>query len=234
MSLDDSNLLSLSTNNSYLLSIDSATGIPDSGFGNDGKIDLTLGLGRPVDRGQYGVVSPPLVSNNKVVVNSIVVDGPRNKEAPPGHVRAFDPLTGDLEWMFNTIPQAGEFGNDTWLEGSSEYSGNTNAWTIMSADDELGIVYLPIGTPTNDWYGGLRQGDNLFAESLVAVDINDGELLWHFQMVHHDIWNYDNPTAPVLMDLNVEDISIGIFFLAFSRTLSIFISVLRSSKDRFM
>ena len=196
------------TNNSYLWSIDSATGIPDSGFGNDGKIDLTLGLGRPVDRGQYGVVSPPLVSNNKVVVNSIVVDGPRNKEAPPGHVRAFDPLTGDLEWMFNTIPQAGEFGNDTWLEGSSEYSGNTNAWTIMSADDELGIVYLPIGTPTNDWYGGLRQGDNLFAESLVAVDINDGELLWHFQMVHHGVWDYDLPAAPTLIDINVDGRSI--------------------------
>jgi quinoprotein glucose dehydrogenase len=192
------------TNNSYLWSIDSVTGIPDNEFGNGGKIDLTLGLNRGVDRSQYGVVSPPLVSNNKVVVNSIVIDGPRNKEAPPGHVRAFNPLTGDLEWMFNTIPQAGEFGNDTWLNGSWEYSGNTNAWTIMSADDDLGIVYLPIGTPTNDWYGGLRHGDNLFAESLVAVDINNGELLWHFQMVHHGVWDYDLPAAPTLININVD------------------------------
>ena len=106
--------------------------------------------------------------------------------------------------MFNTIPQAGEIGNETWLEDSWEYTGNTNAWTIMSADDELGIVYLPIGTPTNDWYGGLRKGDNLFAESLVAVDRDSGELLWYFQMVHHGVWDYDLPAAPTLIDINVE------------------------------
>ena len=196
------------TNNSYLWSIDSNSGLPDPEFGENGRVDLTLGLGREVDRSQYGVVSPPLVSNNKVIVNSIVIDGPRNKEAPPGHVRAFNPHTGEIEWKFNTIPQVGEFGNDTWLEGSWEYSGNTNAWTIMSADDELGIVYLPIGTPTNDWYGGLRKGDNLFAESLVAVDVKNGELLWHFQMVHHGVWDYDLPAAPTLIDITVDDRSI--------------------------
>ena len=192
------------TNNSYLWSIDALTGLPDRSFGEQGRIDLTEGLGRPVDRGIYGVVSPPLVSGDRVIVNSIVVDGPRNKEAPPGHVRAFNPVSGELEWMFNTIPQAGEVGNETWLEDSWEYTGNTNAWTIMSADDELGIVYLPIGTPTNDWYGGLRKGDNLFAESLVAVDRDSGELLWYFQMVHHGVWDYDLPAAPTLIDINVE------------------------------
>ena len=192
------------TNNSYLWSIDALTGLPDKSFGEQGRIDLTEGLGRPVDRGIYGVVSPPLVSGDRVIVNSIVVDGPRNKEAPPGHVRAFNPVSGELEWMFNTIPQAGEVGNETWLEDSWEYTGNTNAWTIMSADDELGIVYLPIGTPTNDWYGGLRKGDNLFAESLVAVDRDSGELLWYFQMVHHGVWDYDLPAAPTLIDINVE------------------------------
>ena len=196
------------TNNSYLWSIDSNSGLPDPEFGENGRVDLTLGLGREVDRSQYGVVSPPLVSNNKVIVNSIVIDGPRNKEAPPGHVRAFNPHTGEIEWKFNTIPQVGEFGNDTWLEGSWEYSGNTNAWTIMSSDDELGIVYLPIGTPTNDWYGGLRKGDNLFAESLVAVDVKNGDLLWHFQMVHHGVWDYDLPAAPTLIDITVDDRSI--------------------------
>ena len=196
------------TNNSYLWSIDSNSGLPDPEFGENGRVDLTLGLGREVDRSQYGVVSPPLVSNNKVIVNSIVIDGPRNKEAPPGHVRAFNPHTGEIEWKFNTIPQVGEFGNATWLDGSWEYSGNTNAWTIMSADDELGIVYLPIGTPTNDWYGGLRKGDNLFAESLVAVDVKNGDLLWHFQMVHHGVWDYDLPAAPTLIDITVDDRSI--------------------------
>lgn len=196
------------TNDSALWSIDAATGEPDSNFGDGGKIDLSQGLGREIDKTQYGVVSPPLVTNNRVVVNSIVLDGGRTKEMPPGHVRAFNPRTGDLEWMFKTIPQAGEFGNDTWEDGSWEYSGNTNSWTIMSSDDELGIVYIPIGTPTNDWYGGLRKGDNLFAESLVAVRAEDGELLWHFQMVHHGVWDYDLPAAPTLVDITVDGRSI--------------------------
>jgi quinoprotein glucose dehydrogenase len=157
------------TNDSNLWSIDAETGEPDPAFGDNGKIDLTKGLGREIDKSAYGVVSPPLVTNGRVVVNSIVADGGRTKQMPPGNVRAFNPETGELEWMFKTIPQQGEFGNDTWEDGSWEYSGNTNSWTIMSSDDELGIVYIPIGTPTNDWYGGLRKGNNLFAESLVAV-----------------------------------------------------------------
>jgi len=192
------------TNDSTLWSIDVASGEPDPNFGDEGRIDLSLGLGREIDKAQYGVVSPPLVTNNRVVVNSIVLDGGRTKEMPPGHVRAFNPVTGELEWMFKTIPQAGEFGNDTWEDGSWEYSGNTNSWTIMSADDELGIVYIPIGTPTNDWYGGLRKGDNLFAESLVAVRAETGELLWHFQTVHHGVWDYDLPAAPTLVDITVD------------------------------
>ena len=192
------------TNDSTLWSIDVASGEPDTNFGVDGRIDLSLGLGREIDKSRYGVVSPPLVTNNRVVVNSSVADGGRTKEMPPGHVRAFNPVTGDLEWMFKTIPQAGEFGNDTWEDGSAEYSGNTNSWTIMSADDELGIVYIPIGTPTNDWYGGLRKGDNLFAESLVAVSAETGERLWHFQMVHHGVWDYDLPAAPTLVDITVD------------------------------
>lgn len=192
------------TNDSRLWSVDASTGEPDPNFGDNGSIDLSQGLGREINKSQYGVVSPPLVTNNRVIVNSIVLDGGRTKEMPPGHVRAFNPRTGDLEWMFKTIPQAGEFGNETWEDGSWEYSGNTNSWTIMSADDELGIVYIPIGTPTNDWYGGLRKGDNLFAESLVAVRASDGERLWHFQMVHHGVWDYDLPAAPTLVDITVD------------------------------
>ena len=122
---------------------------------------------------------------------------------PPGHVRAFNPETGAIEWMFETIPQAGQYGYESWENGSAEYTGNTNVWTMMSADDELGIVYLPIGTPTNDWYGGLRHGDNLFAESLVALDVQSGARLWHFQMVHHGVWDYDLPAAPTLVDIEV-------------------------------
>ncbi|MFT6294796.1 MAG: quinoprotein glucose dehydrogenase [Glaciecola sp.] len=194
----------LATNDSYLWSIDAVSGEPDPSFADAGKLDLAQGLGREIDRRQYGVVSPPLITNNRVVVNSIINDGPTTKEMPPGNVRAFNPETGALEWMFKTIPQAGEFGNETWEDGSWEYTGNTNSWTIMSADDELGIVYIPIGTPTNDWYGGLRKGDNLFAESLLAVRADNGERIWHYQMVHHGVWDYDLPAAPTLVDINVD------------------------------
>ena len=194
----------LATNDSYLWSIDAVSGKPDPSFADQGKLDLAQGLGREIDRRQYGVVSPPLITNNRIVVNSIINDGPTTKEMPPGNVRAFNPETGALEWMFKTIPQAGEFGNETWEDGSWEYTGNTNSWTIMSADDELGIVYIPIGTPTNDWYGGLRKGDNLFAESLLAVRADNGERIWHYQMVHHGVWDYDLPAAPTLVDINVD------------------------------
>ncbi len=192
------------TYDSYLWSLDAETGEPDAAFGDGGRIDLTLGLGRTFERVLYGVVSPPLVSNGVVVVNSTVHDAPGSIEMPPGHVRAFNPDSGEMEWIFHTIPQAGEFGNETWENGSWEYTGNTNSWTIMSADDELGIVYIPIGTPTNDWYGGKRLGDNLFAESLVALRADTGERVWHFQTIHHGLWDYDLPAAPTLLDITVD------------------------------
>lgn len=203
-SSEEKNRVFFATNDATLWSLDALTGLPDINFGVGGKVDLSLGLGRDIDKRQYGVVSPPLVTNDIVVVNSIINDGPTKKEMPPGNVRGFNPHTGEVVWMFETIPQAGAFGNETWENGSWEYTGNTNSWTIMSADDELGIVYLPIGTPTNDWYGGLRHGDNLFAESLVAVKAKTGERLWHFQMVHHGVWDYDLPAAPTLVDLVVD------------------------------
>lgn len=200
----DKQRLFFATYDAYLYAVDARSGLPDSGFGSDGRVDLTLGLGREVDRQEYGVISPPLVTNNKVVVNSAISDGPRSLTMPPGDVRAFNPETGALEWTFHTIPKPGEFGNDTWQDSSWEYTGNTNSWTIMSADDEAGIVYIPIGTPTNDWYGGKRLGDNLFAESLVAVRAATGERIWHFQMVHHGLWDYDLPAAPTLVDITVD------------------------------
>lgn len=194
----------VATSDSYLWAIDARTGQPISGFSEEGRIDLTEGLRREVDRQEYTMMSPPLVIGDVVIVGSSINDVPRNKTAPPGDVRAYDVRTGELRWTFHTVPQPGEFGNETWEDGSWEYTGNTNVWTIMSADEELGLVYLPVGTPTNDWYGGHRLGDNLFAESLVALDAATGERVWHFQLVHHGVWDYDPPAAPILADIRVD------------------------------
>ena len=130
-------------------------------------------------------------------------DRPRFKEWPPGYVQAFDVRTGTLKWVFHTIPVDGEFGADTWKEGSNRYTGNANVWSMLSGDDELGHVYLPITTPTSDYWGGYRKGDNLFAESIVAVDVETGQRVWHFQAVHHGIWDFDFPAAPTLLDITV-------------------------------
>jgi quinoprotein glucose dehydrogenase len=192
------------TNDARLWSLDAATGKPDPAFGENGVVDLTVGLGREIDRKRYSVISAPMIIDNTVVVGSSIWDGPREKEAPPGHVRGFDVQTGEQNWIFHTIPQKGEVGVETWEDDAWVYSGNTNVWTLMSADPELGYVYLPTSTPTNDWYGGARLGDNLFAESLVCVDARTGERVWHFQMVHHGLWDYDLPAAPNLVDIVVD------------------------------
>ena len=196
------------TNNAYLWALDAATGQPIQDFGDAGRVDLTLGLGKPVDRKVYSVISAPTVVAGVVVVGSSIMDGPKNKEMPPGHVRAFDPLTGEQVWIFETIPQGQAFGSDTWENESWRYTGNANVWTGISADPELGYVYLPTGTPTNDWYGGHRLGDNLFAESLICLDARTGKRVWHFQMVHHGLWDYDLPAAPTLMNIVVNGESI--------------------------
>ena len=120
-----------------------------------------------------------------------------------GYVRGYDARTGKRLWIFHTIPQRGEFGYDTWLEGSAEYNGNTGVWAQMSADPELGLVYVPVEMPTGDYYGGNRPGDNLFADSLVALDVKTGKRKWHFQTVHHDVWDWDLACAPILFDMTV-------------------------------
>ena len=192
------------TNDAHLWSIDAKTGEPDVEFGDGGKTDLTIGLGRGVDRKSYSVISAPTIVGDIVVVGSSIQDGPKTKEMAPGHVRGFNVKTGRQQWIFHTIPQKGEVGVESWENNAWMYSGNTNVWTLMSADPELGYVYLPIGTPTNDWYGGDRLGDNLFAESLVCVDAKTGKRVWHFQMVHHGVWDYDLPAAPTLVDITVD------------------------------
>ncbi len=197
------------TGDGYLIALDADTGEPINEFGTNGRVDLTVGLRRPIDRALYAVSSPPVICRNVVVVGGTVLDAfgigsKPQQEMPPGDVRGFDVRTGQSQWTFETIPQVGSFGNETWQENSWETTGNTNVWTWMSADENLGYVYLPVSTPTNDFYGGERKGDNLFAESLVCLDAETGERVWHFQMVHHGIWDYDLPAAPNLVDVTVE------------------------------
>ncbi|MEC9223904.1 MAG: pyrroloquinoline quinone-dependent dehydrogenase [Pseudomonadota bacterium] len=195
------------TGDGYLLQVDAVTGEPIEEFGNSGRVDLIAGIPRARRRApiNYSITSSPMIIRDVIVVGSAISDQPEYKEMPPGHVRGFDVHTGELLWTFHTIPQPGELGNDTWENGSWEYSGHANVWTLMSADEETGYVYLPIGSPTNDFYGGHRLGDNLFANSLVALDATTGNRVWHYQFVHHDIWDSDLPAAPNLIDITVDE-----------------------------
>lgn len=188
----------------YLLSIDPATGRLDPDFGRGGRVDLKRGLGRTIDPSLYAVSSPPVVVGDVVVIGSAMTEGTDFREAPPGHVRGFNVRTGEMQWIFHTIPQPGEYGADSWPENAWEFTGGANVWTMMSADEELGLVYLPVGTPVPDYYGGHRLGDNLFANSLVALNAKTGERVWHYQMVHHSVWDYDPPAAPNLINIIID------------------------------
>ena len=201
----------MTTANAFLWSIDAETGEPDLSFGIGGKADLTLGLGREVDRSMIAHSAAVPIVGNTVIIGSVVYDQPmfdmvpeKLTDLPPGHVRGFDLNTGEQKWIFHTIPQPGELGNDTWLDDSWEVTGATNIWTMISVDPELGYAYLPVGNPGNDFYGGQRLGDNLFGTSLVAVDTETGERVWHYQIVHHELWDYDPPAAPTLVDITVD------------------------------
>ncbi len=200
----DEERIFISTGGRQLVSIDAKTGKADPNFGTDGWVDLLLDLGRKVNARNIGDNKPPVVCRDTVIVGSIIMDFPTTKKNPPGFVRGYDVRTGKQKWIFHSIPQAGEFGNDTWENDSWKYTGNTNVWSLMTCDEELGYVYLPFGTPTSDYYGGHRHGDNLFAESLVCLDAETGERVWHFQGVHHGIWDYDFPCAPNLVDITVD------------------------------
>lgn len=189
----------------HLVALDAATGdqVPD--FGNNGIVDLQEGLRLSPGREDIDITLtfPGLVANDVIVVGAahLVSMRPPSADNVKGDIRGFDARTGKLLWTFKTVPEPGEFGYDTWLNGSAEYTGNTGVWAPMSADPELGIVYLPVEAPTGDRYGGDRPGDNLFGNSLVALDIRTGERLWHYQLIHHDIWDWDNPSAPILANL---------------------------------
>jgi quinoprotein glucose dehydrogenase len=195
-----------------LVELDAKTGAPIQPFGRNGIIDLkevaVYGNRQPIDpvTGEIGVHSTPAVTRDGVVlVGSSFREGgtPKTHNNTKGLVQAFDVRTGKRLWIFNTIPRPGEFGSDTWLNDSWAINGNVGVWNQIAVDEDLGIAYLPVETPTSDFYGGLRPGDNLFAESIVAVDLKTGQRKWHFQLVHHPIWNMDIAAAPILADINV-------------------------------
>jgi quinoprotein glucose dehydrogenase len=194
-----------------LVELNAKTGQPIASFGTNGVVDLKQGVvygnRQPIDleTGEIGVHSTPAIAKDIVVVGSAFREGatvPTHNNTN-GLVRAFDVRTGKLLWTFNTIPRPGELGNDTWENDSWSVNGNTGVWTQISIDEDLGIAYLPVETPSSDFYGGHRPGNNLFAESLVAVDLRTGQRKWHYQFVHHPIWNFDNCCASLLLDINV-------------------------------
>lgn len=187
-----------------LVALNAHTGRPVAGFGKDGVVDMLKALDFEFGgdlQGRLSNTSPVIISHDTIVVGPSM--GRLNKVNVKGDVLAFDVRTGSKKWNFHTIPRKGEVGYETWLNGSAEYTGNAGVWGPFSVDEELGYVYLAVEAPTNDVYGGARPGNNLFSSSLVCVDIRTGQRLWYQQLVHHDIWDYDNPAHPILVDLNV-------------------------------
>jgi len=191
-----------------LAELNAKTGLPIPGFGPNGtgRIDLTEGLDRTVVKpGQIGASSPAIVIRDTVVVGAALLAGtaPSSKENVPGYIRGFDVHTGKRLWTFRTIPRPGEFGNESWENDSWTYTGNTGAWPPLSADEELGYLYIPVEAPTSDFYGAHRPGNTLFSDSLVCLDARTGKRIWHYQLVHHDIWDWDIAAPPVLLDITV-------------------------------
>ena len=203
---DDKRLIVI-TPDFHLVALDPAVGEPIEGFGEGGSVDLMVGIrGEVNDNSSIGNSSPATIVGDTIIV------GPAHATAffPPsranikGDVRGYDARSGELKWTFHTIPEAGEPGYETWLEGSAEYTGNAGVWAPMSADLERGLVYLPVEGALGDFFGAARPGANLYGSSIVCLDAGTGELVWHYQLVHHDIWDWDTPTAPILMDIEVD------------------------------
>jgi quinoprotein glucose dehydrogenase len=190
-----------------LVALDARTGVPIPSFGDHGIVDLKKGLPRADDlaKASVGSSSPPVIVADVVVVGVSFTAGgaPPSMKAIPGWIRGYDARTGALKWTFHTVPQAGDLGTDTWEDESWRYTGNTGVWTPFSADAARGYVYLPVEAATGDFYGGHRHGNNLFSDALVCLDATTGKRIWHYQIVHHDIWDYDLPAPPVLADITV-------------------------------
>ncbi len=192
-----------------LIALDAKTGALIPSFGKAGVVDLKLDDDQTffpdLTTGEIGIQSAPVVAKDTVIIGAAFREGmtPKSMRNNRGYVRGFDVRTGKRLWIFHTIPIKGEFGYDTWLDGSAEYTGNTGVWTQISVDEQLGLVYLPVESPTGDYYGGHRPGSNLFGESLVCVDLRTGQRKWHYQLVHHPLWDMDISSAPILADINV-------------------------------
>jgi len=192
-----------------LIALDAKTGVPIQSFGDNGAVDLKLNDDQTIfldlTTGEIGLQSAPVVAANTVIIGASFREGmtPKSMKNNKGYVRGFDVRSGKRLWIFHTIPMKGEFGYDTWLNGSADYTGNTGVWTQISVDEKLGLVYLPVESPTGDYYGGHRPGNDLYGESLVCIDLKTGERKWHFQLVHHPLWDMDISSAPILADINV-------------------------------
>ena len=192
-----------------LVALDAKTGVPIPTFGKNGAVDLKLEDDQQImpdlTTGEIGIHSAPVVAKDVVIVGAAFREGmtPRSYKNNKGYVRGFDVRTGKRLWIFHTIPMKGENGYDTWENGSAEYTGNTGVWTQITVDEDLGLVYLPVESPTGDYYGGHRPGNNLYGESLVCVDLKTGQRKWYFQLVHHPLWDYDISAAPILADITV-------------------------------
>jgi quinoprotein glucose dehydrogenase len=201
-----------------LIGLDAKTGALIPSFGKGGVVDLKLDDDQTISawnakgewvpdlvHGEIGIQSAPVVAKDTILVGAAFREGmtPKSMRNNKGYARGFDVRTGKRLWIFHTIPLKGEFGYDTWLNGSAEYTGNTGVWSQISVDEELGLAYLPVESPTGDYYGGHRQGNNLFGESIVAVDLKTGQRKWHYQLVHHPLWDMDISSAPILADINV-------------------------------
>ncbi len=191
-----------------LVGLDAETGRPIQDFGSNGIVDLKQDLDQEIDlvTGEIGLHAAPIVADGIIVIGAAHLPGgaPKTIENVKGYVRGYDARTGTRKWIFHTLPQAGEFGNETWLNDSWRYTGNTGVWSQASVDPELGLLYLPLEMPTNDYFGGHRHGDNLFADSVLALDLQTGTRVWHYQTIHHDVWDWDLPCAPILADITVD------------------------------
>ena len=187
----------------HLICLDAKTGQPVQSFGDNGVVDIGEGLIWPINKKHYAQTSPPVVYKDLVIVGSGVGDRLMYRHDPPGDVRAYNARTGKMAWSFHTIPQKGEFGNDSWEGDSATFTGHTNVWSPMTLDEHRGLLYLPVTTPSNDYYGGRRLGNGLFGETLVCLDATTGRRKWHYQLVHHGLWDYDPPAPPNLITIHV-------------------------------
>ena len=200
----DGGKLRIFLNSRYkLICLDAATGKPVASFGKDGVVDLSQGLIWSINKLHYSETSPPVVYKDVVILGNGVGDRLVYKNDPPGDVRGFDAHTGKQMWSFHTIPQAGEPGNETWGKDSWKFTGHTNVWAPMTLDPARGLLYLPVSTPSNDFFGGKRPGNNLYGEALVCLDAATGQRKWHYQIVHHGLWDYDLASPPTLVSIKV-------------------------------